>query len=246
MRVFEYEGNKVIDKEYLYKALNLDLSGKYVISFVGGGGKTSSIYKLSCELAILGKKVIVTTTTHMQMPKDKVVLNDNIDEINDILEKNNFVTVGIKAKGDKITSVSEEGVRELSKICDFLLIEADGAKMLPLKAPEDHEPVILSITNMVVGICGIDALGKKINETCHRANIVSKLLNKEISSIIDTDDISYILSSKDGTMKNVNKDIMEYRVIINKVDDGNLLDKAVVIVKKLKNKNIKAIMTSYY
>ncbi|MEG1870445.1 MAG: selenium cofactor biosynthesis protein YqeC, partial [Peptostreptococcaceae bacterium] len=183
MRIFEFEDNKVVNKEYLYKALGLDLSRKYVISFVGGGGKTSSIYKLAYELASFGKKVIVTTTTHMQMPKDKVVLNDNISEVKDILEKNNFVTVGVKVKvkvkDDKITSVSEDVAMELSGICDFLLIEADGAKMLPLKVPADHEPVILNITNMVIGICGIDALGKKINKTCHRANIVSKLLNKD-------------------------------------------------------------------
>lgn len=245
MKVIENKGNKNISIEYLYEGLEIDLDKKYVISFVGGGGKTTSIYELAEELSKIGKRVIVTTTTHMQMPKDKVILNNNIYDIKEMLDENNFVTVGIKAKNDKISSISIDKVNELREICDFLLIEADGAKMLPLKAPSSHEPVILDITNMVVGVCGIDALGKKIKETCHRSTIVSGILRKSEDDIVDSDDIAYILSSKDGSMKDVNEETMEFRVIINKIDNDELLEKATKIVKRLESENIKAIITSY-
>ncbi|MBM6859663.1 putative selenium-dependent hydroxylase accessory protein YqeC [Clostridium saudiense] len=245
MNVIENKGNQSVSIEYLHEGLEIDLNKKYVISFVGGGGKTTSIYKLADELTKKGKKVIVTTTTHMQMPKDKVILNNNIYYINKMLEEGNFVTVGIKTKNDKISSVSLEKVNELKEICDFLLIEADGAKMLPLKAPDSHEPVILNISNMVVGVCGIDALGKKIKDTCHRAAIVSKIIRKSEEDIVEIDDIASILSSKEGTRKDVDTDTMEYRVIINKVDNNELLEKATKISKKLECKNIKSIMTSY-
>ena len=36
-----------------------------VIAVVGGGGKTSLIFRLTDELLARGKKVIITTTTHM-------------------------------------------------------------------------------------------------------------------------------------------------------------------------------------
>ena len=244
LKIYKCKDNLVEKKNYLYEGLGLDLSKKYIISFVGGGGKTSSIYNLAEELSNCNKKVIVTTTTHMQMLKGKIILNDNICEIKSMLSKNDYITVGIKTKDDKITSVSEDKVRELSNICDFLLIEADGAKMLPLKAPASHEPVILEISNMVVGVCGIDALNKSIGDTCHRAQIVSELLNKDLESLIEVKDISYILSSKSGQMKDV-KTNMEYRVIINKVDDNLKLEQAVLIAKELEDKNIEAIMTSY-
>ena len=45
-------------------------------------------------------------------------------------------------------------------------------------------------------------------------------------------------------MKDV-KTNMEYRVIINKVDDNLKLEQAVLIAKELEDKNIEAIMTSY-
>ena len=245
MKIIENKGNQSRVIEYLYEGLEIDLNKKYVISFVGGGGKTTSIYKLADELTRKGRRVIVTTTTHMQMPKNKVILNNNIYDINKILEESNFVTVGIKAENGKISSVSMEQVNELKEICDFLLIEADGAKMLPLKAPASHEPVILNISNMVVGDCGIDALGKTIKETCHRSTIVSKIIRKPEDDIVEEEDISHILSSKDGTMKGVDVDTMEFRVIINKVDNDELLVRATKIEKILAGKNIKVIMTSH-
>lgn len=245
MKVIKNRGNVNSFIEYLYEGLELELDKKYVISFVGGGGKTSSIYKLAEELTQIGKRVIVTTTTHMQMPKDKVILNNNIFNIKEILDEGKFVTVGIKVKNDKIGSISVQGVNDLMEICDFLLIEADGAKMLPLKAPASHEPVILNITNMVVGVCGIDALGKRIKETCHRSNIVSEILRKSVEDIVEIEDIVSILSSKEGSLKDVNEETMSFRVIINKVDNEKLLKKATEIVRRLESKNIKAIITSY-
>lgn len=234
-----------INLKYLYEGLELELDKKYIISFVGGGGKTSSIYELAKELSEKGKKVIVTTTTHMQMPKDKIILNNNINDIKQILNESNFVTVGIKSNDDKIISISIDKINELKEICDFLLIEADGAKMLPLKAPASYEPVILDISNMVIGVCGIDALGKKIKDICHRPNIVAEIVNKAEEDIIEVDDIAYILSSENGSMKDVNLKTMEYRTIINKVDNDKLLEEASKISKRITSKNIKCIMTSY-
>ena len=40
-----------------------------------------------------------------------------------------------------------------------MLIEADGAKCLPLKVPAEHEPVILPETTHVLSLYGMDAVG---------------------------------------------------------------------------------------
>lgn len=42
----------------------------YIISYVGAGGKTSSIYEDAAVFAKEEKKVLITTTTHMYVPKD--------------------------------------------------------------------------------------------------------------------------------------------------------------------------------
>ena len=52
------------------KIFDMDISVDRVIAFVGAGGKTTLIQKMARELQENGKKVIVTTTTHMYIPDD--------------------------------------------------------------------------------------------------------------------------------------------------------------------------------
>jgi molybdenum cofactor cytidylyltransferase len=47
---------------------------------------------------------------------------------------------------------------------DVLLIEADGASGLPLKAPFSHEPVIPPETSLVVPIASLSVLGQELDE----------------------------------------------------------------------------------
>ena len=118
------------------------------------------------------------------------ILKGDVKEITERLKIHNLVTVGIKEKNDKISSVGEDIAEALINLCDFLIIEADGAKMLPLKAPASHEPVILKNTTMVVGVAGIDSLFKSINKICHRPEQVCKILRKNYNHKINTKDIA--------------------------------------------------------
>ena len=43
-----------------------------VISLVGGGGKTTTMYALAEIFREEGKKVIVTTSTHLQAPPEEI------------------------------------------------------------------------------------------------------------------------------------------------------------------------------
>lgn len=246
MKIYGYGNSSIREEKYLYEALGVNLKEKSIISFVGGGGKTTSVYTLARELSNLGKKVLVTTTTHMHMPKDCIDFKGNVNEILERLKKCNLVTVGIKEKNNKISSVGEDIAETLINLCDFLIIEADGAKMLPLKAPASHEPVILKNTTMVVGVAGIDSLNKSIKETCHRPEQVCNILKQNYNYAIKPKDIAILLSSEDGQKKGVNecKNAI-YRAIINKVDNKNLLNLAEEICEYLQQNNIKSVITSY-
>ncbi|MBY6930492.1 selenium cofactor biosynthesis protein YqeC [Clostridium botulinum] len=256
MKIFKCENRKIDNVTSLIQALNIDINKKMIISFVGGGGKTSSIYELGSELSKLGKKVIITTTTHMQMPEKNFALTDKENDILNLLDTENIITVGqkcIKKSDDdkyrnliskenivcdknkcreKIQGFSIESTKNLIKYCDFLLIEADGAKRLPLKIPANHEPVILEESNLVIGVCGIDAVGQSIKEICHRKELVTEFLNVDEEHKINEEDIAQILSSEKGQRKNVKCD---YKVIVNKVDNEEKLN----IAKNIFNEFLK-------
>lgn len=240
MKIFEFYNGEIKERKLLIESLKIDINKKNIISFVGGGGKTSLIYELGNELSKLGKKVIITTTTHMFMPSNNVVLTGKREDIIKLLYSENMITVGrlddeknVKIERNqlknentfgnieeeslmKISGLPERMATSLIELADFVLVEADGAKRLPLKIPASYEPVILKGSNIVVGVCGIDAIGKSIKETCHRANLVSKFLNADEEHIINESDIAKILLSDKGQRKNVSCD---YKVIINKVDN---------------------------
>ncbi|EKQ55041.1 MULTISPECIES: selenium cofactor biosynthesis protein YqeC [unclassified Clostridium] len=230
MKVFKCINGLVKEQNSLMKVLKIHENKRQVISFVGGGGKTSLIYELGNELSKLGKKVIITTTTNMFMPQSNVVFTGKKEDIISFLKYENLVTVGLKASPkdinanteelEKITGLPLNEARKLIELADFVLVEADGSRRLPLKAPAEHEPVILEGSSLVIGVCGIDAFGKPIEETCHRPNLVANLLNVNRNHIINEKDIALILLSHNGQKKDVQCD---YKVIINKVDNEKLL-----------------------
>jgi len=226
MKVFECSNQIIKKQEFLIDALKIDTNKQMIISFVGGGGKTSLIYELGSELSKLGKKVIITTTTHMFMPKSNVVITGKMDDIINLLYSENMITVGMlcdekfatieHSELKKINGLPNEMAASLIKLVDFVLVEADGSKGLSLKMPDEHEPVIFAGSNLVVGVCGIDAIGKSIKETCHRSNLVSKFLETDEEHIINESDIANILLSEKGQRKGVK---CGYKVIVNKVDN---------------------------
>lgn len=259
MKVFKCIDGKIKNQSLLLEALKLDMNKKQVISFVGGGGKTSLIYRLGEELSKLGKKVIVTTTTHMFMPEKNVVLTGKKEDIVNLLEIESLITVGIidkeKNAGLKgIHEVKEETVKKISglssniaekliELADFVLVEADGSKRLPLKVPAKHEPVILNGSNLVIGVCGIDAIGKTIGETCHRSDLVANFFNVNINHIVTESDIARILLSDKGQKKDVKCD---YKVIINKVDNKQLLETAIKISGEFNKLGLKDLILTTF
>ena len=48
---------------------------------------------------------------------------------------------------------------DLVRLADYVLVEADGAKRLPLKAHAEHEPVIPACAGRTVCMVGVDGLG---------------------------------------------------------------------------------------
>lgn len=53
-----------------------------IVSFVGGGGKTTSMYHLAEELCQAGLRVLVTTSTHIQYPQDgTAAVVDHVSEL---------------------------------------------------------------------------------------------------------------------------------------------------------------------
>lgn len=145
-----------------------------VVAFVGAGGKTSALFRLAEELRAENWRVLITTTTRMALSEtlrapfarawsvrvQAVDIRTWLDEHRCVLLYNTQ-----DMRHEKALGLHPEAVRELIDRVnsDVLLIEADGARRLPLKAPYDHEPVIPGDASLVVPVAGLDVLGQPLD-----------------------------------------------------------------------------------
>ena len=227
--------------EYMYSLLNIENGIKEMICFVGGGGKTSAMFQLSRELSRKGKKILVTTTTAVCYPEKKLFDNIIVSEKEDLGIFNDTICDGITVLGK---SMSSEGkllginpkfldVIFSRGLFDFILIEGDGSKGRSVKAPAVHEPVIPSHTTKLVGLIGMDCVGKNVHEeNVHRPEHFCRILGCREGDIIDTEMIEKLIIHKQGLFKASPVQSEKY-LILNKVDGESAKKSAIDITQQL-------------
>lgn len=228
----------------LFKELGLDLNKEEIISFVGGGGKTTSIMTLADELKSQGSKILITTTTMIYEPMESEGDNFFIGGFDEDFkpEKGSITILGDSLRGEKLIGCSLDKIEEIIKLklFDFILIEADGAKRKPIKAPENHEPVVSKSTTITVGLMGIDALGEKLNQNiAHRPEKLKEILNLEENHIIEIKDMVDLALHPQGIFKSSQgKKIL----FINKVMGDKNIQNGFKIKEDLRDKDMQVII----
>lgn len=235
-----------------------------IISFVGSGGKTTLMLAVARKLSQLGKKVIVTTSTRVYVPQElRTVLPEEdtchmeaterealkrfmVSEIGFSLMTDNVCVTGSRCPSGsdfeppKICSYELCGLNamDLLRLCDFVLVEADGSKHMPLKFPGENEPVIPIDSDMVIAVAGMWCTGHPLSEVCHRYELACRFLSehyrRDISAdhIVTKEDVMLIMDSEQGYRKNVgNRKFMKY--IFSSKDDYSDFE----ITEEIMNKN---------
>ncbi|MCG8334824.1 MAG: putative selenium-dependent hydroxylase accessory protein YqeC [Proteobacteria bacterium] len=233
-------------KQSLVKQIEAILpSPKAVVAVVGAGGKTTCVYRLAEYLIAAQKKVLVTTTTKMFHPQYEKRDNwklfpgpfhgseirwPNIGNQIDIaaltVDRNQNKLIGFAA--DEIDEAVNEGRY------DYILVEADGAKQKPIKAPAPQEPVIPGTASIIIGIVGLDSLGKPINEAnVHRPDLLADLTSQPLGSHITESTLVKLICSQSGLFKN-SPDSSRKIVVLNKADNEEITNRGKMVVDMLK------------
>jgi len=181
---------------------------KGVTTVIGSGGKTSLMYKLAEELSE-NSKVIVCTTTQIFKPEHIITLiSPNEEEIKKALENNNCICVGTQNEKGKL-AIPNLSLSLLLKHADYIIVEADGSKGLPLKAHAEYEPVIPIESVETIVVLGIKGIGKTIKDVCHRPQIYADILKTDINVLVTPEMAAKVLKYEDyGDL-----------LIINQVED---------------------------
>lgn len=139
-----------------------------VLALTGAGGKTSCIEQLAAEFSSRGRRVLVVTTTHMYEPKAHGLLTDDAEAIIERLHRDGLVIAGPACGNGKIGYIGDAAYAKAAAAADVVLVEADGARRLPLKVMGLEEPVLPDRCDAILCVAGLAALGKPLQDACFR------------------------------------------------------------------------------
>ncbi len=222
---------ELVKGDKLSEALGVNQAGGQTVAFVGAGGKTTAIYHLAEELAAMGKRVIITTTTHMFLPSNYGVLEENEDGLLKMLDLHGIAVTGTPCGDGKMTKVSDSFYLKMKDMADYILVEADGSKRLPIKVPGRNEPVLPSDTDLVVIVAGLSCLSRPLTEVCHRQERAAEILGCQLIHQIDTFDVAKLI--KTGYCDDIN---LPYRILLNQCDNKEQRENALEIIGFLEDK----------
>ncbi len=215
-----------------------------VVALVGGGGKTTLMYRLAEELASAGRRVLVTTTTKIYPPLPDQVDWAIAEEDDDLrlahvagMLRNHAIVAALSGPGSegKMNGVSPAWVERaaVEAGADYVLVEADGAARRPIKAPAGHEPVIPTCATVVVAVIGLDALGAPLDaEHAHRPDRIAELTGLVPGEPLTAEAIARLATHAEGLAKGAPPGA-RHEYVLNKVDGPQEVSRARVLALAL-------------
>lgn len=147
-----------------------------ITAVIGGGGKTTLLRVLGEELAGQGPTVLlVSTTKFLPFPGLENLLSPTEEALRAALARHRPVCAGAPVPGTGKLTAPELPMETLSRLADYVLVEADGSAGRPMKAHAPHEPVIPPGTNQTILVVGASGFGRPIAEAAHRPSLYAQL-----------------------------------------------------------------------
>lgn len=201
-------------------------------SVIGGGGKTTLLRSLADELVAEGKTVILATTTHF-LPFsgiDTVVSADEF-EVARQLKAQQVICVGTPAhealNAGKLAP-SRIAPQDLASLADFVLVEADGSRHMPVKAHSDHEPVIPGGSDLTIMVIGASAFGRPVAQTVHRAELFCENSGCEQNDVVTPKLLARYLATE------ARRGVIDPNlIIVNQAEDPEMVEAAHAFYEEL-------------
>ncbi len=210
----------------LWDALDLDAAAPPVVALVGGGGKTTALFRLGREARALGRSAVLTGTTRFTQQSHlgdaiRVIAcgaPDVAPDLSAVIADGATALVHAgrepKARWAPIATEVADAIATMPGL-GLLAIEADGSKMLPFKAPTEHEPVIPSATTHVVAVVGLRALDEPLEAgRVHRPERIRAIVRNEERASAEV--IARVMTDASGGRKHVGK--RDFTVLVNQAD----------------------------
>ncbi len=188
-------------------AQRLGLGRRELVAIVGAGGKSTLMFALGRQLGAAGARVILTTTTRVgeDQAAPPICWSSDPAAVEAALEQGDPVFVAAGREPGKITGPSPETVDLLfgRTGADYVVVEADGAAGLAIKAPAEHEPVIPGASTTVVVVASLAAVGRPISAVAHRPERLAMLIGAQPGDRLTIGGAAALLLHPAGGLKGI-------------------------------------------
>lgn len=196
------------------------------IALVGGGGKTTLAGRLLDAARRQGWTALFTTTTKLLSPEEGpaafvvgqaagAALRRRLRERGVLylaqrwLDEWEALPAGPQPgpPGGRLRKVAgfpaAEAARLINNLApDLAVVEADGSRHRPFKAPADYEPVIPPATTLVLVVAGLSALGRPLAAAdVQRPERVAALAGVPLGTPVDPALVAAVLAHPEGGLK---------------------------------------------
>jgi len=212
------------------------------IAFAGAGGKTTAMFEIARAMA----PAIATTTTHLGefQPASAdchIVWTAGTPCASLGLSGRTGVTLvtgGLDVHAGRLIGLSAPQWSALRRWCALhgraLLVEADGSRQRPLKAPAPHEPAIPHGIDAVVVVAGLLGCGLPLDaDRVHRPARFAAISGCPIGEPVSPEALAAALAHSEGGLKNIPAGARR-AVLLNQADTPELRRQAAALAGRLR------------
>jgi len=223
-----------------------------IAAIVGGGGKTTLMYRLARDVAATGGHAVACGTTLFTPPPAAggglpIIVDRDADRLLAriaVIARGDGAVIAATGRGTKgrlLPVDPEMPARMLAAGIANVFVEADGSRGRPLKAPAGHEPVIPAGATVVIAVAGMRALGAPLDDAhVHRPERIIALTGAAAGTPVTPRIIAAVLAHPEGGRKGVHAST-RFAVMLNQVAPA-LLDDARRIAALLRDRGVERIV----
>ena len=227
-----------------------------MVSLIGAGGKTTTLFRLAKELRDKGGKVLLTTTTKIFKPTkphvDRLFLVEDIDAFpaeTAMIKAPAIIGAGYRVDDEgKLIGLPPAWLDTLeqSRQFDSILVEADGAASRLFKVPSEIEPVVPNSCQLVIWIMAIKIIGKALDaNVVHRAERAISLLGVTPGTQLKAEHILQLVKHPQGCLKGVPPASRKV-ALLNQADSPEEIQNAKELGRALMGMGFERVVISSY
>lgn len=192
---------------------------------IGGGGKTTLMFRLAAAWAVRGEAAICATTTRIWPPTPDQCRDLRMADLAALVADLHarpapLVTVASRIENGKCRGFPAADTLSLRAEARHLVVEADGSAGRPVKAHAPHEPVIAAGAACVVAVVGGWCVGAPLDaEHVHRPERFAALSGRPPGAAVTAEDVARVILHEDGWLRAV-PPAAEFHVVVTGSDPG--------------------------